>query len=165
MRISVDVNGYYDWQPAPPGTQITEDDVKALRVKDMLNGGWHVRVPVKCETLSHHDVSIHEEQVCRRIAALEKTGKTASRESVVVEELQSSFRHHLHRNHMEKINVHDDGPSEELMRAALAEFEVPPERWDEVLTHYLDDADFESYLNVVFKTKAAKAARGGKEKK
>lgn len=163
MRIVVDVNGFYDWAPAPAGTQITEEDVKSLRVKQMSDDKWHIKVEMKApEGGTHHDVGIHEEQIARRMAAMWKTGKTPSREDIVVSELQEAFRHHLSRSHMDKITVVDDGPVEAVLKAALVAIEIPEDKHEEILTMYMEENDLGAYLNTVFKTKASKAPKAKK---
>ncbi len=158
MRISVDINGYYDWVPAPPGTEVTKHDVAALRAKMMTDDKWHIRVPMDCKDKpSHHDMGIHEEMVCGRLAALEKLGRSESREQVIAYMMQSSFTHHLSPKHMIKINIHDDGPNAEMMKEAMANVGLEGSEADAVLEKYMDTStDMESYLNVVFKTAAAK---------
>lgn len=160
MRIVVDVNGFYDWAPAPPGTQITQEDVSALRAKQMSDDKWHMRVPIKLEEgkTTNHDVGIHEESICKRMAALEKLGRTESREQVVAEMLTSSFRHHLAPSHMIKINVHDDGPNKDMFCEALTEVGITDQA--DPLARYMDQADLEAYLNMFFKTKSVKKTGG-----
>lgn len=152
MRISVDVCGYYDWVPVPPGTEITEEDVSSLRVKKMTDEKWHMRVTMQKET--HHDVGLHEDAICQRMAALEKMGRGESREQVIAEMLKLSFRHHLAPSHLIKINVDEDGPNEAAFRAALTEAGVLEQ--EEAMAHYLDGTNLETYLNMVFKTKSTK---------
>lgn len=158
MRINIDVSGYYDWVPVPPGTKVTEDDVAALRAKKMTDDAWHMRVTMNTST--HHDVGIHEESICQRMAALEKLGRGESREQVVAGMLQSSLRHHLSPSHMTKINVHDDGPIEETFRSALIAAGV--EDSADAIVRYLEASDLEGYLNTVFKTASTKAKKGSK---
>lgn len=158
MRISVDVSGYYDWAPCPPGTEISQADVSALRVKKMSDDKWHMRVIVACpdDAPNHHDVGIHEETICQRMASLEKIGRRESREQVIAGILQTSFKHHLSPTHMLKINVMDDGPNEELLRSELAKLEVTDA--EDLVADYVDSPveDTENYLNVFFKTKSTK---------
>jgi hypothetical protein len=165
MRITVDISGYYDWVPVPPGTQITHGDVESLRVKKMTDESWHMKIAMKCdtETPQHHDVGVHEEAICKRMAALEKLGRPETREQVASFELQGSFRHHLSPSHMLKINVHDDGPNEEMYKRALEEAGVTdPKAVADAMERYLETVDMEEYLNVVFKTAHAKSK--GKKK-
>ena len=158
MRISVDINGYYDWVPVTPGTQITEADVAALKVKKMTDEKWHMRATVVCpsDAPSHHDVGLHEAMICQRLAALEKLGRPETREQVAAFMLQESFRHHLAPQHMIKINVHDDGPDVDAYRAALAEQGIVEGAQDEAVARYTEECDMEAYLNTVFKTASTK---------
>ena len=160
MRITAEVSGCYDWVPCPAGTQITEDDVKALRVKQMTDGSWHMKVEDKRDTV--HDTGIHEAWICNRLATLEKVGKPKTREEAVVDMLRASMLHHLHPKHMVHIEVHDDGPDEALFKAELEKQGVTGVQAEEALSNYLDAIDLEPYLNVTLNTKSAKAARKAK---
>lgn len=151
MRISIAARGYYDWAACPPGTKITEADVSALRVKQMNDGTWHMRVEVKRPTT--HDVGVHEDQICRRLAACAKFGKELSRADVVVEQLQHTNRHHLAAKHIGEISVHDDGPNQDLMKATLAELEVTGDAATECLGRYTEPRDLTAHLNTVLGTK------------
>lgn len=162
MRITAHVCGYYDWHPCPPGTEITEADIKALRVKQMADDAWHMRVEVKADT--HHDVGIPEEAITRQMAQLEKLGREPTREAVVTELLRESFRHHLPAKHILKIEVVDDGPQAELYDLALAASEVDGDAADKARERYAAEVDLDQYLNVMFKTKGkAHAALARKE--
>ena len=150
MRIVVDINGYYDWEPAPPGTKITQADVDAQRVKQMHDEKWHLKVHLKCDaqTPQHHDVGIHEEALCQRMAALEVAGKPQGRLQTVIDSLNASFTHHLHPSHIVKIKVHDDGPDEAVYRAELAK--VGLDDVDHLVEQYLQEDDLEASLNAYF---------------
>ena len=154
MRITAEVCGHYDWTPCPPGTEITEADVRALRVKQMTDGSWHMKV--ECVRDTQHDTGIHEMTVCNRLAALEKLGRPSTREAVVVEELRESMRHHIHPKHVVSVSVHDDGPNEDLYRIALSGQGITGAEADKAVATYKDAADLGPYLNVVLRAKGAK---------
>ena len=154
MLVHASVCAYFDWAPCPPGTQITQADVDALRVKQMTDGSWHMKVSVEADT--HNDCRIPELAVCDRVAALAKLGRTMSREAVVAEFLTETYRHHVDTKHILEIVVHDDGPDAAMLDAALAQYEVDGLPAQGARENYADAADLASYLNVVFKTKASK---------
>lgn len=157
MRIHAEISGYFDWAPCPPGTQITSDDAAGLRVKQMTDGTWHMRVD--CATETTHDVGVHEEAICRRLVALEKLGRPSSRDAVVAEILRESFRHHLDTKHLVKINVIDDGADLVAFDALLAESEIVGPAAVAARDRYADDGDIEQYLNVTFKTQSTRKAK------
>ena len=159
MRISSDVCGYYDWAPVPSDTQITDADVRSLNVKQMSDGSWHMRIEQKQDT--HHDVGIHEQQICNRMAALSKLGRETSRENVVADILRESYRHHIHTKHLTAIHVVDDGPDESLYRETLAQHDLTPAQVEAAVAQYTDSADLAAYLNTVFKTAKTKPAKKG----
>lgn len=152
MRITVVVSGFYDWAPCPPGTEITEADVQALRVKQMTDDRWHMRVEREAAAGHHHDVGIHEEAVCRRMAALMKIGRPKNRAQVVVEMLESSMVHHLDADHVMGVEVHDDGPNEAMFRVALNEAGILEVDHDRLVGSYLTARDIQrivaGYLGV-----------------
>lgn len=158
MLIHVDVCGFYDWAPAPAGTEITERDVKDRRVKQMADGSWHVRVERKQD--STHDLNHPERELCERMAALEYLGHEPAREECVAEVIREvSLRHHLARRHMHEITVHDDGPNEALYRHALAAVGMHEDHVEAAVERYmagLAGEELAKYLNVVFKTKPRK---------
>ena len=163
MRIHAELSGYFDWVPCPAGTAITEEDVNALRVKQMTDSTWHMKVEMPDATT--HDCGIPEAAICQRLAALEKIGKPSSRDEVVVELLRSSFRHHFASKHLQKIIVLDDGPDEAAFKAALATEGVEGEAAiAAALERYVEDVPLQDYLNVVFKAKSNKTASSKKGK-
>lgn len=157
MNVHVDVTGFYDWAPCPPGTEITEDDVRTLRVKQMSDGSWQMRVEITTDT--HHDVRIPEPAIVDRMLSLELLGRTQSRDATVAEILTSSFRHHIPVKCITEITVTDDGPDEALYLAELARLEVPEAKAAAALASYMDESDIEAYLNVVFKAKKFKKTK------
>lgn len=157
MRITIKIKGYYDWVPAPPGTQITEDDIKALRVKQMGDDRWHVRAAMKADVDQNFDMGLHEESIARQLAAHERFGKGMSREDMVVYMVREATRHHLHHTHLVKIIVADDGPVSALYEAALVESGVPVEQHLDLIAAYMDTStDMSAYLNAVFKTESTR---------
>lgn len=144
MRLSFDVCGYYDWTECPPGTQITQADADALRVKQLADGKWHMKVEHVRDT--HHDVGVHEEAVCQRFAALEKHGEECARESVVLDLIRPSMRHHLAPRHILAVDVHDDGPNETLLRAAMDAVGLAGPAADAALARYQAPVDLKSFL-------------------
>ncbi len=156
MRISADVTGFYDWAPCPSDVEITPADISAMRVKQMSDEKWHMRVERLADT--HHDVGIPEETICRRMAALEKLGREPSREVVVSEILRESFRHHIHQRHIAKIVLQDDGPNEAMYAEALSAIGVDGDHASLAMARYTEEMDLEPYLNTVFKAKAPRKA-------
>lgn len=155
MRIHAELSGYFDWVPCPPGTKITDEDVNALRVKQMTDSTWHMKVEMPDATT--HDCGVPEAAICQRLAALEKIGKPSSRDEVVVELLRSSFKHHFSPKHLQNIIVLDDGPDQEAYAAALAAAGVEGDAViADAMERYLEDMPLQDYLNVVFKAKGQK---------
>lgn len=154
MLIHTEISAHYDWVPCPPGTEITEADIKALRVKKMTDDSWHMRVECKRDTTN--DVNIPESAICDRMASLVAIGKPESREEVVAFILKGVYHHHLNPKKIKAITVHDDGPNVEMFQADLTRLGVTDERFVEATESYQDQADIQQYLNVVFKVKGKK---------
>lgn len=157
MLVHVEVTGYYDWAPCPPGTQITEADLHALRVKQMSDESWQMRVELLADT--HHDVRIPEMAITDRMASLEFLGRPQSREATVAEILTFNFRHHLHTKNIVEITIDDAAPNAELYASDLERLGVPADKREAAMTNYMEDADTASYLNVVFKAKKFKKSK------
>lgn len=158
MRIHAKVCGYYDWTPCPPGTEITDADIKALRVKQMTDTTWHMKVCVDANTT--HDAGVPEDAICRRLATFEKLGRPTSREEAVVELLRKTFEHHLDIKHIVDIEVEDDGPNADLYATFLEAAGVTdPEAVAAAQDRYDDETDMGAYLNVVFKSKTSRKTK------
>ncbi len=160
MRIHVTLCGYHDWKPCPPGTEITEADIKNLDVKQMSDDAWHMKVKIDRDT--HFDFGPSEVNICQRMAALVAVGKSdrASRQEAVMRLCDETFPHHFGKAHVVKIEVHDDGPDVELYKAALAQAGVTDQAAiDAAVDAYDDEEDIEAFLNAVYvrKPKAKKA--------
>jgi hypothetical protein len=166
MRIHFDLNGHYEWVPAPAGTTITQADVDALRAKKATDEDWLIRVIERIDPASgrQHGMVIHEQSIADRYASLIKVGKPETRSQVVEFEVRGSMRHHMHRSHIVKITAEGDEPNEELLRAALARVDVPADEVEEAVRDYMDPTDLSAYLNLAFKTPASKAAKPEEKK-
>jgi hypothetical protein len=163
MRITVDLKGHFDWVPVPDDVKVTEADHKALRVKEMVDGTLHAKIEADRET--HFECGIHEESICRQVAAKAKIGDDTSRSEIVATELAGIIKHHFARKHMLAVHVHDDGPDEALMTATLAALEVTGDHAAQVLEAYLADKDVGAHLAATHKVKHHKhapAVSGGK---
>lgn len=120
MIITVHVSGYYDWEPVPADTKVTEADIKAQRVKPAANGGYSMRVSKKGDT--HTTISLPESQVVAAIIDEMTRGdkKAMTRSEAVARYLSRHvMHHHAHKKWMEEVEVSDSGPDEALFRAEL----------------------------------------------
>ena len=159
MRITFDVSGFYDWEPADkhPGVQVTEADARAMRAKKLANGGWHIRVERTLDT--HHDVSIPELSLCMYVAQQAAyAGKDLTREEAACYFLRSSNAHHIARRHVRGVVVHDDGPNKALMEAVLAQLQLDPKVAEGALARYLEDVDMQASISAQFGPRPKKVA-------
>lgn len=157
MHIQIDVCGFYEWAPVPPGTVVTTEDIKKLRVKQMADDAWHMRVDMKRDT--HHDMVIHELSICQTLAVHAVLGMDTSREDAVMLEAKQSLKHHLARRHMHALTVYDTGPNEDLFRMCLATEGVVDERQQEAVDRYMEGLkgdELAAYLNTLLRTKPRK---------
>jgi hypothetical protein len=162
MRVTFGVSGFYDWEPADkhPGVQITEADVRGLRAKQLVNGGWHVRVEKELET--HHEVGIPELQVCAHLAGQVLAGKDVTREEVICYLLRESNKHHIARRHVTSMTIHDDGPDPELMAQVMSRAGlegVPAER---AMRDYVEEVDMRHSLLAQFGPRDGSREKGVK---
>lgn len=163
MRITIEVSGFYDWAPVPPGTAITEEDVKDLKVKKMADGSWNMKISEERET--EHYVGMHEQSICAYMAAKEKNGVEISREEAIAFFLREATKLQLAPSHMKKIFVDDGAPNEEIYRQALTNAGVSEPVFSAALERYLDDSGLEEYLNQAFKTKSFKERKKAEKNK
>lgn len=164
MRITIDINGYYDWVPCPPGTEITEQDISSLRVKKMVDEKWAMKVTVPSPSDDQqHTMGLYEETIVQQLAAREASGREISREECVADLIRRSVHHHLHPSHLVKIHVVDDGPNEDLFKAALTAVGVKDQA--DAIERYMEEVDLEDYLNRFFKTVSFKQASKKSAKK
>src|ERR1019366_8635762 len=122
MRVTVHLNKYYDWVPVPEGTVLTDADKKSDKVKPAGGGGYLMQATKKGET--HTTVTLPEEQVIAKIIH-DKTrpegGRKLTRKQALAFYLSEHVMpHHAHRTWVTKVEVHNDGPDEKMMRVMLA---------------------------------------------
>ena len=72
MRLTATLKGHYEWEPVPTGTPISKADEDALRVKQMADGSWRMRVPVTRPT--ELIVDVPEQLIARQLADKARRG-------------------------------------------------------------------------------------------
>jgi hypothetical protein len=157
MQIHLDVSGFYDWVPIPPGVTVTDDDKARGLVKEMHVGGWSMKVERKLDT--QHAMGIPEYAVCDRLVGLALKGEDACREDVVAELAKHSMKQHVAKRHMKSLVVHDEGPQADVMKAALRNRGVDGSRADAILAGYAEGLSGDAlakYLSVILKIQGAK---------
>ena len=119
MRLTATLKGHYEWEPVPTGTPISKADEDALRVKQMADGSWRMRVPVTRPT--ELIVDVPEQLIARQLADKARRGAACTRAEFVAQHIRDDvMQHHCHRSHLVEWHVHDDvTPS--LMERALAD--------------------------------------------
>lgn len=123
MRVIIHVSNHNSWEPVSTDVTVTPQDVAAGRVRPAAQGGFLMRVPRKGDT--HVETTLAEHTIIAQIIrTYTDKGKQAiilTRAEAVAEYLASEVvPHWTNRKHMKHIEVHDDGPSEELFRAMIA---------------------------------------------
>ncbi len=142
-RIVVHHTKFYDWEPVPSDVKITDDDVKAGRVKQTRDGLWKMRVTktVPDGASTHTTILMPEAQVIEKILHQRLRpdgGDVCTRSEAIAHYLQQNqLPHHTNRKWLTKIEVEDDGPDEKLARAMFAEH---------VKAKNLEDADFDEHM-------------------
>lgn len=123
MRVIAHHEKHYDWLPVPEGTTVTEEDLKAHRVRPAAAGGFLMKVPVNLATST--EIHVSEATIIGKILHAycdhARCGTVLTRH----EALQRVLREHVlpghaHPRWLTKFEVHDDGPDEALFRAMLA---------------------------------------------
>lgn len=123
MRIHVHQTKSYDFVNVPSDVKVTNEDIASGKVRFGLHGEPRMRITKDGDT--HTEIQIGEHQIIAKIID-DKTrpsgGRTLSRKQAVAMYISEHFApHHFHRTWLTgKIEVHDDGPDEKLMREMLA---------------------------------------------
>ena len=122
MHVVLHVNGYYDWEPVPSDTEVTDEDVEAMRVKPSQNGGWLMKVEKDTDVETSTTVVIPEiELISMIIQEMCRGDRTALTRVQAAHRYLSRYHldHNTHKKWIQEIEVSDDGGDEELLRSEL----------------------------------------------
>lgn len=157
MKIVAHVNKFYDWAPVPADVQVTDADVKAMRVKSSGGGGWLMRVTREVPT--HTDIQLPESQIIALIIEGIIRDKVAltRRQAVSTYMARHVMPHHAHKSWMTGFEVSDDGPDEALFTAKVTELSqalnasgnpiIDPLDIPELLEAYMEPFDADEHDN------------------
>lgn len=123
MRVTCYLNKFYDWEAVPSDVKVTLADIASGKVMPDRNGGYRMRVvkvppggTVRDMHIAEHDLLgkiVHEKTDVRR------AGRVFSRKEAVAHLIMDSLLDDYEWSWITKIEVHDDGPNENLGRAIL----------------------------------------------
>lgn len=183
MHIHFVVNAFLDWAPVPEDVKPTQADKDAKRVKELSPGKWSMRVTVPGRhtvdpTLEphHHDQTMHEAQITDRLVVLAMCGKgLKTRAQIAVELIGYQAVEHVEPHHVDRIDLHDDGPNEAMCLAKIESFgdRISPDLAERILAAYTatgddpkDPSGVLALLNATYGAprKHAHPAKPGKEK-
>jgi hypothetical protein len=117
MIITIDVDAYYEWEPAPDA-QPTEEEILGLMFKPAANGGWLRKIVVDAET--HTAINIPETQLIDAQTAFGILGRPFNRAMFVANMIQVDImKHHAPTHGFVKVSVHDDPELEALLHGLL----------------------------------------------
>jgi hypothetical protein len=124
MHLTVHSTKFYDWIPVPENVKVTDADVKSEKVKPSGDGGWLMKVTKAPPGGTWTSVRMVEGQIIAKIIH-DKTrpegGRTLTRAQALAFYLSENVMpHHAHRSWITKVELHDDGPDEKLLRSMLA---------------------------------------------
>jgi len=168
MRVYLHLSQYYEWEPVPAGTEVTEDDVKAGLVMPAHQGGYRMKVARPGPRI--RECHINETHIVGRIVAEKSdvrfSGRTLSRKEAVAAVIQEQLLPgHAERNWIAKVEVHDDGPDEDMMHKHLAHLSaipharrpgqtiIPPSDIADHKARYAETADHAAHLSAHFGVK------------
>jgi hypothetical protein len=119
MRVVIHLTKSYDWEPLQTGIEPTEKDKAALRVKPGSDGRWLMRITKIGDT--HTTLMLTESELIRHTMFRKvRFGETMTRREALASWTRENMRHHAHPQWFKDIEIHDDGPSEELFLAYVA---------------------------------------------
>jgi hypothetical protein len=126
MIIAIDLDAYYEWEPAAEGYEPTEDERLALAYKPGGAGGWLKKVLVD-DADTHTAINIPESEFLDAAMAAKAKGKGFSRgvfAAWYIDEVV--MRHHAPSHAFKKITVHDDPALESLLNQMLVPAKPAP---------------------------------------
>lgn len=148
MRIVVKVSGFFEWIPVPPNVPITAQDIAAGKARPSANGTGHVmRVKIDKETETEIIVPEHLiiAQIIYAYTDKGKCGHILTRHEAAAEWVARTSAIEFPRKAIKSFEIHDDGPSEELMREKLkVQVEASHER---AMGSNIDEEDVEDILD------------------
>ena len=117
MRIFVHLTSFYDWEPVPAGTEVTEADIKALRVKPDQGGGWLMRVSKTLAdgALTHTDVQLPEGELATILLqeAVKEHSFLSRAEAAASYVARHVAPHNFHRSWIAGVEALDEGGDSE----------------------------------------------------
>lgn len=179
MHITVTVDQHYDWEPVPPETEVTPQDVSAGRVRPGQRAGtYDMRVQRKVDT--HTFIALNEETIIATIvhAYTEhgKCGVMLTRAEAIARHLSTVVMPNwAHPKWMKGFEIHDDaGPNEAMIRRMVAPHlladhgrapgkNIEPSDLEEMVATYMQKADTAhhvDHLHKHFKVKQKKQDKG-----
>lgn len=183
MIVVVHCKGYYDWVPVPPEVDTESADfkkaLKQMRAKPANGGGFTMRVTVTdVGDVENGDLTmtISEAQLIEvDINEMTRGDKQPMTRSQMLTRYLTRhiMQHHFHPNWAQEVEVHDDGPSEELFREKIGLHvragNIEEESVEELVAQYmlpLKAQDHVDHIHTALKVKgheAFKASRVAKK--
>lgn len=125
MWVIIRLSAFYDWDPIPKGVVVTEQDIAAGKVMPGMDGGYRMRVvkrpPAGTTRTCHISEGALVEKIIEEKSDIRKAGRTLSRNQAVAALIADQLLPNAAEvDWITGFDVHDDGPSEELLRAKLA---------------------------------------------
>lgn len=126
MIFQIDLDKYYEWEPAPDGYNPTDEEIASLDYKPSANGGWLKKILVEDD--SHTAINIPESEFVDAEAAAKRKGKGFNRKMFAAWYIDEVvMRHHAPQHAFQHIHVHDDDELEKLLNQML----VTPKKPDD----------------------------------
>lgn len=157
MRIFIHVSSFYDWEPVPADVEVTEADIKALRVKPADTGGWLMRVSKSLPNgeLTHTDVQMPEGELVALIIddAIKQRNFLNRAEAAGHYVARHVAAHNFHRAWVKSVEALDEGGEPEKFAAEVDRFvevgRLSAEDKDDLLERYAEQfttAELEAFL-------------------
>jgi hypothetical protein len=172
MQVVFHLSKFYDWVPVPANVTVTPEDIADGKVMPNRDGsGYRARVVKSPPGGTHNFTAISEEHIVQRSIGertdVRLSGRLLTRKEVVARILQDQvIGDKFEWKWITKIEVHDDGPDEKLVRAHLAvhvkadhgrrlgQKNIDPATVEDHVAAYLEPADHAAHLSQHFCVKA-----------
>jgi hypothetical protein len=121
MIIVLHHSKFYDDVPVPSDVKVTPQDISSGKVKPSANGGWTMRTTREVKEGTITTVALPEHEIAAKVIEEKlRRGSTVNRKQAVALYLREyTLPAHAHPSWLTNIEMHDSGPDEQVLRAAL----------------------------------------------
>lgn len=151
MIIVLHHKQFYDDVPVEPDVKVTPQAISSGKVKPAANGGWTTRVTRTIPEGTVTTVALPEHEIAAKVIEekLKRNSTVSRKQAVALYLTEYTLPAHAHRSWLTKVETHDDGPDESVLRAALDRHveagHIDPSEVDAHVAAYMEPASAEDH--------------------